>query len=45
MFVDWYNVTNKQATLKVDNNIGLTKDNILMVTNPGNFQFGIRVNF
>jgi hypothetical protein len=45
VFIDWYNVTNKQATLKVDNNIGPTKDNILMVTNPGNFQFGIRVNF
>ena len=45
VFVDWYNVTNKQATLKVDNNIGPTKDDVLMVTNPGNFQFGIRVNF
>jgi hypothetical protein len=45
LFVDWYNVTNQQATLKVDNNIGPTQDNILMVTNPGNFQFGIRVNF
>ncbi len=45
LFIDWYNVTNTQATLKVDNNIGPTKDNILMVTNPANFQFGIRVNF
>ncbi len=45
LFVDWYNVTNKQATLKVENTIGPSKDNVLMVTNPGNFQFGFRLNF
>ncbi|TFG79319.1 MAG: TonB-dependent receptor [Chrysiogenales bacterium] len=45
LFVDWYNVTNKQATLKLDNTIGPNKDEIQMVTNPGNFQFGFRLNF
>jgi hypothetical protein len=45
VFVDWYNVTNRQATLKLENLIGVHKDEVQMVTNPGNFQFGIRVNF
>jgi hypothetical protein len=45
IFCDWYNVTNQQAQLKVNNNIGPSKDQILMVTNPGNFQFGFRLNF
>jgi hypothetical protein len=45
LFVDWYNVTNKQATLKLENLIGTYKDEVQVVTNPGNFQFGIRVNF
>ena len=45
LFVDWYNVTNKQATLKVENTIGPSKNDVLMVTNPGNFQFGFRLNF
>lgn len=45
LFVDWYNVTNKQATLKVESTIGPNKDDVLMVTNPGNFQFGFRLNF
>jgi hypothetical protein len=45
LFIDWYNVTNTQATLKVENTIGQYKDEVLMVSNPGNFQFGIRVNF
>ena len=45
LFVDWYNVTNKQANLKVENIIGPSKDQVLMVTNPGNFQFGFRLNF
>ena len=45
VFIDWYNVTNKQATLKVENIIGKYKDEVQVVTNPGNFQFGIRVNF
>jgi hypothetical protein len=45
LFVDWYNVTNKQTSLKVDNNIGPYRDEVLMVTNPGNFQFGFRLNF
>ena len=45
LFLDWYNVTNKQATLKVENTIGPNKDDVLMVTNPGNFQFGFRLNF
>jgi len=45
LFVDWYNVTNKQATLKLENLIGAHKDEVQMVTNPGNFQFGFRLNF
>jgi hypothetical protein len=45
LFVDWYNVTNKQATLKLENLIGVHKDEVQVVTNPGNFQFGFRLNF
>jgi len=45
VFVDWYNVTNQQATLKLDPQIGPTKNNVQSVTNPGNFQFGFRLNF
>jgi len=45
LFVDWYNVTNQQATLKVENKIGAYKDEVQVVTNPGNFQFGFRLNF
>lgn len=45
LFIDWYNVTNQQATLKLDPKFGPTKDNIQSVTNPGNFQFGFRLNF
>jgi hypothetical protein len=45
LFVDWYNVTNAQATLKLENTIGTYKDEVQVVTNPGIFQFGIRVNF
>ncbi|MBU4267256.1 MAG: carboxypeptidase regulatory-like domain-containing protein [Acidobacteria bacterium] len=45
LFVDWYNVTNAQATLKLENLIGAYKDEVQVVTNPGCFQFGIRVNF
>jgi hypothetical protein len=45
LFCDWYNVTNKQATLKLENTIGPYKDEVQMVTNPGIFQFGVRVGF
>jgi hypothetical protein len=43
-FVDWQR-TNQQATLKLDPQIGPSKDNVQSVTNPGNFQFGFRLNF
>jgi len=46
MFVDLYNATNNQQTLKVDNSwVSARKGEALMVTNAGMFQFGIRVNF
>jgi hypothetical protein len=46
LFVDGYNITNNQITLKVNNSLtSASKDQALMVTNAGNFQFGIRVNF
>jgi hypothetical protein len=46
LFVDGYNITNNQITLKVENTLGTTAtDDILRVLNPGLFQFGVRVNF
>jgi hypothetical protein len=46
LFVDLYNATNNQQALKVDNSLtSKYKDEALMVTNPGLFQFGLRVNF
>jgi hypothetical protein len=46
LFVDGYNITNNQITLIVDNFLtSSTKNNALMVTNAGDFQFGARINF
>lgn len=45
LFVDVYNLTNQQATLKLNPQIGPKKNAVQAVTNPGNFQFGFRLNF
>ncbi len=46
LFVDLYNATNNQQTMKVDNSwASARKGEALMVTNQGVFQFGVRVNF
>jgi len=46
LFVDAYNVTNNDITLKVQTRMDLSDYNeILRVLNPGLFQFGVRVSF
>ena len=46
LFVDLYNATNNQQTLKVNNALNsANKGETLMVTNAGMFQFGVRINF
>jgi hypothetical protein len=45
LFVDGYNITNNDTTLKVNPLIGTAKGAIERILNPGLFQFGVRVNF
>jgi hypothetical protein len=46
LFVDGYNITNNDITLKVQTRMDYSDYNdILRVLNPGLFQFGVRVSF
>ena len=46
IFIDGYNITNNDMTLKVQNNLKSSHYNeVQRILNPGLFQFGVRVSF